>query len=297
MKFQHKKILCFGEVLWDKLPSGAKPGGAPMNVALHLNSVGLDVSIASRVGNDDLGEELISFLKQAGARTDLIQLDQSLPTSEVLVYLDENNNATYEICEPVAWDNIQVTEPLKKRAKEAGLLIYGTLASRNPLTRKTLSEILKSEAVKLVDVNLRRPFDQQEVVEPLLQKSDIIKLNDDELAVFSNWHDKQNLDEKDLVEWLAVHYCVQMICVTKGEKGALLYAEGNFYGHPGFRVKTVDSVGAGDAFLAGFVAALFDGKPYDETLAFACATGAFVASKAGATPAYDLDEIQKILRS
>lgn len=295
MKINNKKVLCIGEVLWDRLPSGAKPGGAPMNVALHLNAIGQEVSIASRVGNDQAGRELVSFLESSGLKTDLIQVDEELPTSEVLVHLDEKNNATYEICEPVAWDNLQLTDSLAKQALNAGLLIYGSLASRKAQTRETLTKLLENEAVRLIDVNLRKPYDKKEIVEPLLEKSDIIKLNDDELAVFASWNDKTGLDEKELVKWLASHYGAGLICVTKGQNGALLFAEGQFYEHPGFKITTVDSVGAGDAFLAGLIAALFQDKPYDDALAFACATGAFVASKAGATPKYDMDEINGIL--
>jgi fructokinase len=297
MKINNKKVLCFGEILWDRLPSGSKPGGAPMNVALHLNAIGQQVAIASRVGNDQAGKELVVFLEDSGLKTDLIQVDEKLPTSEVLVHLDEKNNATYEICEPVAWDNLQLTDSLAKRAEESGLLIYGSLASRKAQTKETLTKLLENDAVRLIDVNLRKPYDIKEIVEPLLEKSDIIKLNDDELSVFASWNDKTRLDEKELVKWLASHYGAELICVTKGEHGALLFAEGQFYEHPGFKVNTVDSVGAGDAFLAGLIAALFEDKPYDEALTFACGTGAFVASKAGATPKYDMNEIEQILTS
>ncbi|WP_297099295.1 carbohydrate kinase [uncultured Draconibacterium sp.] len=295
MEIKNNEILCFGEVLWDRLPSGAKAGGAPMNVALHLNAIGLDATIASSVGNDEPGAELKKFLEDAGMSTSLVQTDEELPTSEVLVHLDENNNATYEICEPVAWDDIRLTDSLMKKAKQAGLFIYGSLASRNPLTRETLLSLLDYDGVKLIDVNFRKPYDSQKVVEPLLEKSDIVKLNDDELEVFAEWHNLSNTDEHSLVEWFVKHYNIEMLCVTKGEKGALLYCNGQFYEHPGFKVNAVDTVGAGDAFLAGLIASLLNKKKPADALAFACATGAFVASKAGATPKYDMDEIEKIL--
>ena len=297
MKLKSKKILCIGEVLWDKLPSGSKPGGAPMNVALHLNAIGQEVAIASRVGDDQAGKDLITFLENSGLKTNLIQIDESLPTSEVLVHLDANNNATYEICEPVAWDNLQLTDSLAAKARESGLMIYGSLASRNTQTRETLSEILENDAVKLIDVNLRKPYDQKEIVEPLLFKSNIIKLNEDELAVFAVWNNKQDLAEQELIKWLALYYDAELICVTKGKNGALLFADGQFYEHPGFRVSTVDSVGAGDAFLAGLIASLMAEKTYDEALAFACSTGAFVASKSGATPRYEMSAIERIISS
>jgi len=297
MEIKNKQILCIGEVLWDRLPSGAKPGGAPMNVALHLNAIGEDASIASRIGDDQPGRDLKAFLENSGLSAEFIQLDETLPTSEVLVHLDENNNATYEICEPVAWDNLQLTESLAEKAAKSGALIYGSLASRNQQTRETLLKLMEGDALKLIDVNLRKPYDKRELVEPLLHKSDVIKLNDDELLVFASWHAKQNFNEQQLIQWLAGHYGAKLVCVTKGENGASLYCEGRFYNHPGFKINAVDTVGAGDAFLAGLLAALLDKKSYDEALAYACATGAFVASKSGATPEYKMQEIERILFS
>ena len=158
-----------------------------MNVALHLNRIGQKVSISSKVGNDERGEKLLAFLEDSGLRTDLIQIDETLPTSEVLVHLDENNNATYEICEPVAWDNLVLTDSLILQAKSSGLIIYGTLASRNPETRNTILRLLENDVVKLIDVNLRQPYDTREIVEQLILKSDIVKLNDEELGVFGQW--------------------------------------------------------------------------------------------------------------
>lgn len=268
-----------------------------MNVALHLKAIGQDAAIASRIGHDEAGKELKTFLENSGLSTEYIQVDEKLPTSEVLVHLDENNNATYEICEPVAWDNLQLTDNLVEKAIRSGLLVYGSLASRGEQTRQTMVKLLESDAVKLIDVNLRKPYDKREIVELLLQKSDIIKLNEDELQVFAGWYGQQNLTEKEMVQWISDQYDAKLVCVTKGEKGAVLFSDKSFYDHPGFKINAVDTVGAGDAFLAGLVAALFDNKSYEDALSFACATGAFVASKAGATPKYDMHEIEKILVS
>ena len=295
MQIKNKEILCIGEVLWDRLPSGAKPGGAPMNVALHLNAIGMDVAIASSIGNDEAGKELKAFLNESGVNTQFIQEEEYLPTSEVLVHLDENNNATYEICEPVAWDSIKLTDNLMEKARNAGLLIYGTLASRNPITRKTIMSLLTYDGLRLMDVNFRKPYDKQEIAEALLKNTDIVKMNDDELVVFANWYNKHKYDEKSLIKWFAAQYNIKMVCITKGEDGAILYCDGEFYEHSGFKVNAVDTVGAGDAFLAGLISSLINGKTPDEALAFACATGAFVATKTGATPNYDMEEINSIL--
>ncbi len=92
---KYEKILCFGEVLWDMLPSGAKPGGALLNVAIHLKKQGESPILISKTGNDEEGKKLIQFITTAGLDHRFIQTDFELPTSKVLVHLDGNKNATY----------------------------------------------------------------------------------------------------------------------------------------------------------------------------------------------------------
>ncbi len=294
MQLKNKKVLCFGEALWDMLPSGPKPGGAPMNVAIHLNKFGTDVSMASRIGKDKSGDDLKAFIERSGLSTDLIQVDESLPTSKVLVHLDNNNNATYEICNPVAWDNIEQTDSLKEAAAEAGVVIFGTLAARSEKTRNTLMSILEHDCLKLVDINLRQPYDKKEIVETLVRKADVVKLNDEELIVISQWFNKHKHDEKSLLHWLSSEYEIGTIVMTRGEHGAIALRDGEFYEHPGFKVNAVDTVGSGDAFLAGFLVSIINGSAIEEALAYACATGALVATKTGGTPDYSLSEIEAI---
>ncbi|MCD6355064.1 MAG: hypothetical protein J7L95_05900 [Prolixibacteraceae bacterium] len=160
-----KNILCFGEVLWDKLPSGTYPGGALLNVAINLKKQGQNPWLVSKTGNDIEGRKLLRYLTSAGLNTDLVGKDTKLPTSEVLVHLDENKNASYDICEPVAWDNILPNREIEKAAVSADLIIFGSLASRNETTRKTLFRLLeKSKATRLLDVNLRPPYNKPEFV-------------------------------------------------------------------------------------------------------------------------------------
>ncbi len=264
-----------------------------MNAGLHLKQLGHEVTVVSKVGNDTLGQELLEFVDSSGLDTSYISTDISLPTSEVIVHL-EHQTATYEICEPVAWDNLEMHDALDRAAKDSGLIIYGSLASRNPVSREVILHILSGDAVKLIDVNLRKPYDNKEILELLMQRADIIKMNEEELCVFGRWYERKETD-RELILWLSSFFNARMVCVTRGEKGAILYAEGSFYEHPGFRIYAVDPVGAGDAFLAGLVASVLEGKNNSDALNFACATGAFVASKAGATPKYNLAEIASIL--
>ncbi len=288
---KYNNIICFGEVLWDMLPSGAMPGGAPFNVAIHLKKQGLNPVLISRVGADKLGEELIAFLKKEGVDTGAVQVDDELDTSQVLVHLDEKRNATYEICEPVAWDNIQFTAEIEKESRSAGLIIYGSLASRNKTTRATLFSILgNTKATRLVDINLRAPYDNREWIEELLNISDFAKLNDDELRKIAGWNGIEG-DEKELTRWLSGFYKCPTVCVTRGDNGAMLYINGTVFEHPGFKVTVADTVGAGDSFLASLVRSLSRNDSAEKALENACATGAFVASKSGAVPDYSEKEI------
>lgn len=292
----NKKALCFGEVLWDMLPTGRKAGGAPMNVALHLHKIGVDVGLVARVGDDQLGEDLITFIKDFDLDTTLLQVGDKWPTSQVLVHLDEQKNASYEICEDVAWDNIQLTEDNAAFAKDAGMIIYGSLASRFETTRQTLLSLLDhSEAFKVMDVNLRPPYNTQKVVDELLFKTDLAKVNEDELPLIAGWHGITLTDEKALMEWLADYYKCEAVCLTKGAKGAALLMNDAYVTHEGFKIELADSVGAGDAFLGGLISAIFEEKSPEESIIYASALGAYVASKEGATPEYDKEEIAKIM--
>lgn len=294
-KMHFDTIVCFGEVLWDMLPEGAQPGGAPLNVAIHLKQLGLNPWLVSRIGKDEEGEMLRQFLSDASINLFCLQVDDELPTSKVLVHLDDDRNATYEICEPVAWDNIQLTEKLDELAAEAGLIVFGSLAARNEITRNTLLQLMENTAaIKLLDVNLRPPYDQREWVESLLHKADFVKLNHDELIIIAKWNGQFG-EEAEMTRWLSEFFNCRLVCVTKGANGALLLFDENIFQHSGFSVDAVDTVGAGDAFLAALIAQLSEEKTPPEALEFACATGAFVASRSGAVPAYVKADIEAFI--
>lgn len=289
----NKKVLCVGEILWDLLPSGAVAGGAPMNVALHLKKLGLDAKFAGRVGDDKLGESLKNFLKNQGMDLDLVQTDSQLPTSTVEVIIDSAKNARFDIIDNVAWDRIELVEDLLQTCKESHVLVFGTLASRHAITRSTISALIENSGLKLIDVNLRPPYINREIVEQLLHAADIAKLNDDELRTIAGWNHKE-FELHDLTRWFADKFNLETVCVTRGDKGALININGELIEHPGYKVNVVDTVGAGDAFLAAFLFKYLLGEPVVNTLTFACATGALVASKKGGTPEYSIDEISRL---
>jgi fructokinase len=289
MKKSNLQILCFGEALWDQFPDGPQAGGAPMNVAIHLQKLGCDVSFISKVGKDELGKKLIAFIDSSGLRTNHIQIDPELKTSEVLVHVDKKKNATYEIVKPVAWDNIELYKQMVQLCNAVSCVVYGSLAARSGRSYKTLLQLLNNKAIKVMDVNLRHPYFEMEVLESLILKADILKMNDEELSILS-----QGADELERLKWISNKYKVELIVLTKGSEGAMVYQKGQLYQHHGFRVNVIDTVGSGDAFLAGFLSQYLRGESISASLSFGNALGALIASRIGASADYSLDNIAMV---
>ena len=121
-----KTVVCFGEVLWDVLPTGKIAGGAPMNVAYHLNNFGIRSLMVSKVGADDRGAELPAFLAAKGISTELIQKDYTFPTGTVNVLFDEKGSPSYDIVQPVAWDYIHLNDRVLAAVRQCDLLVFGS---------------------------------------------------------------------------------------------------------------------------------------------------------------------------
>lgn len=288
-----KKIACFGEMLWDVFPYAKIAGGAPMNVALHLRQLGAEVTFISRAGDDQDGRNLLKFVQQYALAIDQISVDPSLPTGRVIVDDSDKENVRYEIVQPAAWDNIEWNEELQHKVNQAGAFIFGSLVARDETSRVTLLQLLDSPALKVFDVNLRSPFYSKEGLQELLSRTDILKLNEEELQILTEHHGLSDNPVSAMKE-LSALYNLRMICVTKGKNGADLYADNSFLSHPGFVVTVEDTVGSGDAFLAALVDGYLSGKRYEQILEDACALGALVATRKGGTPRYTPVDIERI---
>ena len=175
------KISSFGEVLWDDFPSGKVLGGAPLNILIRLGGLGAECSIISRKGNDEDGERLLSLIEAKNVAVDLIQTDDEHATSLVKVILQPDGSASYDIVYPCAWDKITVTEEALLRVAESDAFVFGSLSTRDPVSRATLSELLPAARFRVFDVNLRKPHYDTERVRGLMKQADLVKLNDDEL--------------------------------------------------------------------------------------------------------------------
>ncbi|GAB3920863.1 carbohydrate kinase family protein [Mucilaginibacter myungsuensis] len=280
-----KQVLSFGEVLWDAFGEEKMAGGAPMNVARHLVQQGVDTLFASRIGTDASGYDLAGFLKNNGLYSDLIQHDKELPTCEVTVQLDDHGHATYIIPQPVSWDNIKADDKLLDAAKATDVIVFGSLAARDKTTRDTLHTLLdESDAIKVFDVNLRAPHYELSTLELFAAKADIIKMNEDEANLLIGSSNGDALQTK-IIEFQKTYHN-DTIVITRGGDGAIVWHDEKLYEHAGVPVNAVDTVGAGDSFLATFIAGLLDERPIPEILDRACKVGAYVATQRGANPVY-----------
>jgi len=289
-------ITCFGEVLWDVFPDCKKIGGAPLNVALRLKSLENSVTVISKIGTDSDGNKIYEYLKKEGIHLNGIQKSKKLKTGAVNVVLNSKGSASYDIMFPSAWDNIQLTNATKLIASKSDAFVFGSLVARDNSSRKTLYELLDLADYKIFDVNLRPPHYTMSVITYLLKKSDFIKFNDDEIFEISNELGFLEDSLEQNILFIAKEYNVKTICVTKGSKGAVLYFNETFFYHKGYEIEVVDTVGAGDSFLASLISGILNNVSPQNALSFACAIGALVAGKQGANPIISINDVSKFMK-
>lgn len=295
MSAASEDILCVGEVLWDALPEGLFLGGAPFNVAGHLHALGEEAALVSRVGDDRLGREALRRMQARGMTTDLVQVDTALETGFVRVALDDEGDAAYAIEQPAAWDALALPDVLAQRAAQAEAIVFGSLAQRQETARRTVRRLGATDALKAYDVNLRPPHTPPHVVEASLHDADVVKMNEEELARVGQ---ELGLPDtpREAAEALARRFGGRSVCVTRGAQGSALWRDGTWTEHPGYSVAVQDTVGAGDAFLAALLAGLLAGWASERMLDAANRLGAFVASRSGAVPAYEVGSLDAASR-
>ncbi|WP_238388163.1 PfkB family carbohydrate kinase [Hymenobacter sediminis] len=234
------------------LPTGRQPGGSPFHVAVQLHRLGQATQLISRVGDDELGAGLLSALEQQGLNSYLIQRSQTHLTGVVKVTLGAGPRV-YKIVEPVAWDYLQHTDELRACVAEARMLVYGSLAARSTTTRETLYRLLQVVPFKVFDVNLRPPHYSRTVVKYLLRQADLVKLSQQELVEIMSWHGQPST-EFTALPWLAAHFNLQAVCLTKGTAGATLWHDNQLISLPGQCEKAEEPLGSSNAFLAALLA-------------------------------------------
>ena len=280
------KIIAVGEYLWDYLPNGKKIGGAAANFCYHAKSAGAQAILVSAVGNDDNGRELLNQLNILGIPHD-VQTSTHYETGKVMVELDAAGKPTYNIINPVAWDDVQLTESLQKLLKDDIVAIYfGSLIQRNKNNHQLLKTIvtsLPSNIKIIVDINLRQNHYTNEILRFSLEHTHILKLNDEELPVIA---DLLNIkaDPNVLYDYLHKNYQLELLIYTCGSEGSYLISENEQDYCPAEKITPIDTVGAGDSFMATASILYLKGRKLKEINAKANHIAAYVCTQSGPMP-------------
>jgi len=279
-------VIGIGEILWDILPDGRQMGGAPANFAFHARTLGAASVIVSAVGDDPPGREILAQIRSRGLDASGIATVSSAPTGTVTVALDADGIPHYTIHEGVAWDIIPWTAGLKDIAARAGAVCFGTLAQRSPVSGATIGSFLdatRPDCLRVLDLNLRQSHFSRDIIHGLLERTTVLKLNDDELATVAGMLSLPGPESRVLAGLLEA-YPLTVIALTKGPSGSRLCGHGVDLSHPGFPVETADTVGAGDAFTAALVTGMLRHRSWEEIGERANRIAGYVCSRKGAWP-------------
>ncbi|MDO4216262.1 MAG: carbohydrate kinase [Bacteroidales bacterium] len=278
-------IVGLGEILWDVLPEGKKLGGAPANFAYHASQFGMNGLAVSAIGRDSLGDEILNQLSGKNLHHQLEKVE--FPTGTVQVTLDKNGIPNYDICQGVAYDNIPWTPDMEAIAKETQAVCFGTLAQRDAVSRGTILQFLDTmpvDSVKIYDINLRQHWYTKEIIEDSLQRSTILKINDEELVVVREMMGQQALDTVEFCRYLLDTYALKLVILTCGVEGSYVVTANEclFQGTP--KVEVADTVGAGDSFTSAFCVAYLKQLPLAQAHKLAVDVSAYVCTQSGAMP-------------
>lgn len=279
-----KKIVGIGEIVWDMLPAGKQLGGAPVNFVYFAKQLGADAVPVSAVGSDELGEETVCKLTDAGLNPRLIQRN-GLPTSRVLITLDSHGIPNYEIVEGVAWDAIEYTDEAAQAVSKADAICWGSLAQRSEKSRSAILKLIdraKEDCLKVFDINIRQHYYSKDTICESLKRADILKLNEDELPLVSDILGLDGSDEQK-IHSLIVDWSLQSVIFTQGARCSEIFGRDGLMSHIDTpRVKVTDTVGAGDSFTAAYITCRMNGKSVTEAHGTAVRISAFVCTMNGA---------------
>lgn len=294
-----KKILAFGEILWDMLPDKTILGGAPFNFAYRVNSLGDNAQIVSSLGTDELGHTAFAQVVNLGVDTALLQRNDKFPTGTVDVSFDANHMPDYVINPNVAYDFIELNAGLLDAAAQADCLAFGTLIQRAETSRRTLYKLLDAapNATKFYDINLRKDTFSEKTILHSLNAANILKINDDEVSQLKDILELSFSTFNDFCALALEKFNLDFILITFGDKGAFAKSSRNEEIYvPGYKINLADSLGSGDAFSAAFIHKLLNGASLQDATEYGNALGALVATTHGGTSVITRNEIDDFLQ-
>jgi fructokinase len=280
-------IFVIGEILFDVFEKEKRLGGAPFNFAYHLINLGFPVRFISRIGNDNLGKEILTLLKQYHFNIDDIQIDDRHDTGTVVVQLSPSGSPTFHIRPEVAYDYIDfLPDKHVSLMDTANVIYFGTLVQRSSQGFKNIQKLMglrRSDSLCFYDINLRQNCYSDKVILSSLGHADLLKLNEEELEECKRIFRFSKDD--DFIPFLMDKYALNTIAVTKGDQGSELYTkDGRFHSKTYPVSSIVDAVGAGDAYSAMLAVGTIKGWKPDRTLSMASMFASRICEIRGAIP-------------
>ncbi|MDD5457268.1 MAG: PfkB family carbohydrate kinase [Candidatus Margulisbacteria bacterium] len=256
-------VLVIGNVGVDAYPDlGTRYlGGSSFNLAWNLHHLkDVKVDFLSRIGRDEPGNWILQELKKAGFPVSSIYQDDLYSTSIVNVHLNSEGIPAYQITEEVAADHLTISDLKQLSDQNYHLLTFGTKLLRKEESRKTVLHALEQfKNVPLFwDLNFRKDYLKNVVLDDLLASTSYLKLNKDELVSLSDIFKLQG-DIIRRVRQLAQIFPLKMIVLTQGDKESILWTSEGLVTCPVSAVDIVDTVGAGDAFSAMMIKGILAG--------------------------------------
>lgn len=294
-----KKIVAFGEVVWDILPNDKILGGTPLNMVFRCNSFGEEGFLLSRLGYDNSGQAALDRLEELGISDKNIQIDDEFPTGTVNITFDENKESHYEVMLDVAFDHIEFSAEALKLARNADCLFYGLLPQRFGISKNTIRELIKEspDSIHFFDLKLFEHFFDKKVVENLLFSSNIVRIKEKEISFLIKELEINSSSLEEFGSELAKKYKLNLILVTRGVNGVFAFHEkqGIFF-DSGYEIDRVDNIGSGMSFSAAFIHYYLHNKTIQEALNFGNAAGALNATKRGATSFFNKTEVLSFMK-
>lgn len=295
-----KKVVAFGELVWDILPNGKILGGTPSNMVFRCNCFTEQGFLLSRVGDDDLGIEALDKLAELGISDENVQIDTEFSTGTIHITFDKNRDPHFNVTPEVAFDHIEFSAEALKLVRKTNVLFYGLLPQRFGISKNTLRELIKESpnSLHFFDLKLFEHFFNTTVVENLLKCSNIVRIKEKEIGILS---EKLNIETGSLEEFgerIAKKYDIDVVLITRGGNGVFAFdKKQGAFSDSGYEIQMADNIGSGMAFCAGFLHFYLQGKSLQKALGFGNAAGALNTTKIGATTFFDKDDVLRFMQN
>ena len=292
-------ILTFGELLYDVYDNVSVIGGAPFNYSLQLSrllSKDDKLKFITALGNDDYSKDALTFIDNENIDKSLIQTLKDYETGKATVFLNEKKVPDYIIHENSAWDNIEYNSNIEDALKDNyDLFYFNILSQRNEKSYNKLKNIFKNinAKYKVCDVTFRKNYYTKEKIKESLEFINILKINDDELAVIKElFYPSMQNDNEVLLKAINKDFNIDYIFLTLGASGASVLYNNEYIFNPSNKVNVVDTVGAGDSFCAALSYAILRGLDINNVLKFASSVSEEMVQVKGGTARYDIEMVK-----